>query len=133
LRDDRQRFLQAGGEVVLIGLGRPEQADLFCRRRAGGLTCFTSPDGSAHQVFGLRRGTASQVAGPKVWGSWVRKALRGHVQGRFGQGDPARLPGTFVVDTAGVVRFAHRGRRSDDNPPNDDVLAAVASAVGDPG
>jgi hypothetical protein len=37
-------------------------------------------------------------------------------QGRFGQGDAAQLPGAFVVDTAGVVRYAYRDRRSDDNP-----------------
>ena len=114
----------------VIGLGRPDQAGSFCQRRRVPFACLTSPDGTAHRAYGLRRGSLNQVAGPRVWLPGLRNALQGNRQGRFGQGDPARLPGTFVVDTDGQIRFAHRGRRSDDNPPNDTVLAALATARG---
>jgi peroxiredoxin len=123
LRDDRFE----GANVALIGLGLPEQARVFCQRRRIPFVCLTRPDGQAHRTYGLRRGRADQVAGPRVWIPWLRATIAGHPQGRFGQGDPARLPGTFVVDTEGVIRFAHRGRRSDDNPPNDAVLSALAA------
>lgn len=114
----------------MIGLGRPEQARRFCRRRRIPFVCLTSPARSAHVAFGLPRGSIGNVAGPGVWGPWLHRTFTGHPQGLFGQGDPFQLPGTFVVDTSGVIRYAYRGRRSDDNPPNDDVLAAVA-AVGE--
>jgi peroxiredoxin len=125
LRDGRERFEQAGAGVVLVGLGRPEQAGEFCRRRAVPFNCLTSPDRSAHRAYGLRRGSLNQVTGPAVWAPWLRNLVTGNAQGRFGQGDPAQLPGTFLVDTEGRVRYAHRGRRSNDNPPNEDVLAAL--------
>lgn len=125
MRDDRDRFEEAGASVVLIGLGRPEQAGLFCRARRVPFACLTSPDRSAHVAYGLRRGSANQVAGPALWAPWLRNLVTGHAQGRFGQGDVAQLPGTFVVDTAGLVRFAHRGRRANDNPSNDEVLAVL--------
>jgi peroxiredoxin len=127
LRDDRARFEEAGAGVALIGLGRPEQADVFCERRRLPFTCLTSPDRSAHRAYGLLRGSANQVAGPALWAPWLRNLMTGNAQGRFGQGDVAQLPGTFVVDTAGVIRFAHRGRRANDNPSNDEVLAALAA------
>jgi peroxiredoxin len=127
LRGDRERFEDAGGIVALIGLGRPDRAREFCRRRRVSFACLTSPDRSAHRAYGLRRGTLNQVAGPRVWLPWIRNLVTGHPQGRFGQGDAAQLPGTFVVDTAGVVRYAHRGHRSDDNPPNREVLAALSA------
>jgi peroxiredoxin len=127
LRDDRDRFEASGAAVGVIGLGRPDQARAFCERRRVPFACWTSPDGSAHRTYGLRRGTLNQLAGPRVWLPGLRNALRGNPQGRFGQGDPAQLPGTFVVDTEGLIRYAHRGRRSDDNPPNDEVLSAVAA------
>jgi peroxiredoxin len=130
LRDDRERFEAAGATVALIGLGTPSQAGAFCRRRGVPFSCLTSPDGEAHRAYGLRQGTLNQLAGPRVWGPWLRATTRGHHQGRFGQGDPARLPGTFVVDTGGVVRYAHRGRRADDTPPNEEVLDAVAALRG---
>jgi peroxiredoxin len=127
LRDQAERFEEAGAAVVLVGLGSPEQARDFCERRRVPFACVVRPDGAVHRAYGLRRGNLNQLAGPRVWAPWLRDQLTGKRQGRFGQGDPARLPGTFVVDTEGVVRFVHGGRRSNDNPSNDEVLAALAS------
>jgi peroxiredoxin len=131
LRDDRERFEQAGAAVVLIGLGSPEQASAFCADRGVRFSCVTSPDRSAHRAYGLRRGSFDQVAGPRVWLPWVRNQLGEKHQGRFGQGDTAQLPGTFVVDRAGVVRFAHRGTRSNDVPSNDVVLPVLLALAED--
>jgi peroxiredoxin len=125
LRDERERFDDAGAAVTLIGLGSAEQAAAFCADRDVRFACVTSPDRSAHRAYGLRRGTFDQVAGPRVWLPWIRNQIGGRHQGRFGQGDTAQLPGTFVVDRAGIVRFAHRGARSNDVPSNEDVLASV--------
>jgi hypothetical protein len=48
-----------------------------------------------------------------------------------------RMPGTFVIDTEGVVRFtdgliqfAHRNKHVADSPTNDLILRVVASLVG---
>lgn len=127
MRGDRERFERAGANVVLIGLGSPDQAGEFCARRAIPFACVTSPDRSAHRAFGLRRGTVNQVTGPRVWLPWLRNQLGERHQGRFGQGDVAQLPGTFVVDVSGIVRYAHRGSRSNDNPPNDEVLRVLSA------
>jgi peroxiredoxin len=129
LRDDRERFEEAGASVTLIGLGSPEQASAFCAERQVQVGCVTSPDRSAHRAYGLRRGTINQVSGPRVWLPWIRNQLGERHQGRFGQGDVGQLPGTFVVDRAGIVRFAHRGTRSNDVPSNDEVLRAVRAIV----
>ena len=111
--------------MVLIGLGSPEQASAFCAERKVQVSCLTSPDRSAHRAFGLRRGSFDKVAGPRVWLPWIRHQLGETHQGRFGQGDTAQLPGTFVVDRDGIIRFAHRGARSSDLPSNEEVLVAV--------
>ena len=126
MRDDRERFETAGSAIVLIGLGTSGQAGAFCEGRGVPYACVSSPDRSAHRSFGLRRGNLDQLAGPRVWLPWLRNQLGERHQGRFGQGDVAQLPGTFVVDKAGIIRYAHRGRRSNDNPPNEDLLRALA-------
>ena len=130
MRDDRERFERAGAGIVLIGLGSTEQAAAFCSRRGVPYDCVVSPDRSAHRSFGLRRGNLDQLAGPRVWLPWLRNQLGEKHQGRFGQGDVAQLPGTFVVDRGGIIRYAHRGRRSNDNPSNDEVLSVLASIDG---
>lgn len=67
------------------------------------------------------------MAGPAVWLPWLRRQAGPEHQGRFGQGDVSQLPGTFVVDMDGVIRYAHRGRRPSDNPPNGEVLSVLAA------
>ena len=132
LRDERDRFEQAGANVVLIGLGRPDQAGWFCAEHELPFTCLVQPDLSAHRAFGLRRGTANQISGPAVWAPWLKNQLTGKRQTSLrGKGDVAQLPGTFVVDTGGVVRYAYRSKRSSDMPPNEDLLDVLAALGGE--
>ena len=127
LRDDRERFEASGANVVLIGLGRPDQAGWFCEQHDLPFTCVVQPDRSAHKAFGLRRGSLNEVSGPAVWLPWVKNQLTGKRQTAYGgKGDVAQLPGTFVVDTDGILRFAYRSQRSSDIPSNRKVLAAIA-------
>ncbi len=131
LRDDRERFAQAGANVVLIGIGRPDQAGWFREQWDLPFDVVVAPDLSAHRAFGLRRGSLNQITGPAIWTSWLKNQLSGKPQKAWGSmGDVAQLPGTFVVDTSGVVRFAHRGKRSNDLPSNEDLLAALAATGG---
>lgn len=127
MRDYRDRIEGLGANVVLIGLGSPGQAKVFCESQDVPFACVVSPDRTAHRAFGLRRGTANQVAGPRVWLPWLRNMAAGNRQTAWrGQGDVATLPGTYVVDSQGVIRYAYRGQRSSDLAPDGDVLAALA-------
>ena len=42
------------------------------------------------------------------------------------------MPGVFVIDRKGIVRYAHRNKDVADNPPNDELLDAIA-AIGSRG
>lgn len=126
MRGNRERIEELGANVVLIGLGSPGQAKVFCRQQDVPFACLVSPDRAAHRAFGLRRGTANQVAGPRVWLPWLRNVAAGRRQTAWrGQGDIATLPGTYVVDSDGVIRYAYRGQRSSDLAPEFEVLAAL--------
>ncbi len=115
---------------MLIGLGRPDQAGWFREQWDLPFEVVVAPDRSAHKAYGLRRGKVNQITGPAVWLPWVRNQLSGKPQKAWGgMGDVAQLPGTFVVDTGGVVRYTHRGKRSNDIASNDEVLAAIGDVT----
>ena len=128
LRDERERFQDAGAGIVLIGQGSPGDAVAFTQRMRQPFECLVDPDRSAYRAYGLPRARPAQVVGPRTALPFLRANLnretlqRGLQGGRFMQ-----MPGTFVVDTEGLIRMAHRNRHVADTPPNQRILDVLAS------
>ena len=133
MRDDAERFRPLG-EVALVGQGRPDWAERFCSGRHVPFPCLVSPDNEAHRTYGLVRGSWRQVWGPKQVVKGAASALSRPTEALQGptRGDGMQLGGAFVVDTGGVIRYAHRARDSSDNPPIDDLVVALEAVAADP-
>jgi peroxiredoxin len=127
LRDDRERFEAAGVGVVLIGQGTADEAERFVQRRGLPFRCLVDTDRSAYRAYGLARGTPGQVYGPRVFLPFVKANVTGHPQLGLRGGSFHQMPGSFVVDRAGVLRFVHRNRTVADTPANQSLLNAVAA------
>lgn len=127
LRDERDRFEQAGASVLLIGLGTPERAAWFCEEKSIPFACLSDPDQEAYGVYGLRKATLAELLRAENGLRYLRLNLNSETRQRPAKRgeDVLQLGGTFVVDTVGVVRYAHRNRHTGDNPPNDEVVAAL--------
>ena len=132
LRRDYAKFRAAGAEIVGVGQGDPKTGKAFqilMDLPYPLLVC--GDDLSAYAAYGLGRGTVGQLFG---WRSVVRGAiatLQGHRIGKL-SGDGFQMPGTFIIDTAGVVQFAHRHKNASDNLSSDVLLRELAkiSATG---
>jgi peroxiredoxin len=131
LREDHKRFAQLGARIVLVGQGTPTDCAGFCDRTHVEFDVFVDPERVAFRAFGLAEGTMNQIAGPAVALPWMRLQARKETRQRgLGGGSFVQMPGTFVVDGAGIVRFAHRNRHVADSPRNQailDVLAGVGA------
>ena len=127
LRDDRERFEKAGATVVLVGLGSPDRAGWFCEDKDIPFPCLSDPDQSAYEAFGLRKAGLNEILRAENGLKYMRLQLKGETRQRTAKRgeDVLQLGGTFVVDTGGIVRYAHRNRHTGDNPPNDEVLDAL--------
>jgi peroxiredoxin len=127
LRDDRERFERAGATISLIALGPYTRAQLFCDERHVPFECLSDPDQDAYRAFGLERGSNLQLFGPQLLLRYARAILKRDVETAKLSGDDYRqMPGVFVIDRSGVIRYAYRNRDVADNPPNDEVLEALA-------
>ena len=133
MRDDRERFAESGATISLIALGPHTRAQLFCDERHIPFECLSDPSQDAYRAFGLERGNNRQLFGPQLLLKYARALLRRDVEVAKLSGDDYRqMPGVFVIDRTGVIRYAHRNRDVADNPPNDELLEALA-ALGKPG
>src|SRR5918992_2893008 len=99
----------AGARVVLIALGPHTRAALFCDERHVPFRCLSDPGQDAYRAYGLERAAPLQVFNPRVYMRYARAVFKRDVDLAKASGDDWRqMPGTFVIDRKGVVRYAHR-------------------------
>ena len=109
--------------------GTPAQAASLCGQYRVEFPCLADPDLDTYRTFGLKRGSMSEVVGPGTWLKAAGAMSSGHFGGRV-IGDVMQLPGTFIIDREGVVRFAKYAGHSGDHPSMDDLLAALREIKG---
>jgi len=127
LRADRERFVERRATVVLIGQGSPEEGARFCDEKQVSFDCVLDTEGWVYSDYGLGRGSLGQVFGPSVIAPFLRANLHPETRQRgLKGGSMMQMPGTFVVDSGGIVRFAHRNRTISDSPRNEHLLEVLA-------
>ncbi len=127
LREDQDRFVRSGANVVIVGQGTPEDCGDFCTGQRVPFPVFVDPTRAAYAAYGLPRGRPMQVVGPRVAFPWIANQLHAETRQRgLGGGSLMQMPGTFVIDAAGIVRLAHRNRHAADTPRNSVLLEAVS-------
>ena len=116
-------YQAAGAEVVIVAMGTVQEVADFRVRYALPFRFLADPERVAYRAFDLPRGGIGSVAGPSMWSrGW--KALLSFGAGKV-KSDPYQLPGSFVIDRAGIIRFAHYAKNSSDWASNEEHLAAI--------
>jgi len=127
----REEFDTAGARLVLIGQASPRQASHF-RDKLGldPLPVLADDERVSYRAAGLRRGSVTQLVGPRSLGSGIRHSLRsGVVQGRP-VGDVAQLGGEMIVLPGGTVPWSHAQEHAGDTTSPEDLIAALSGARG---
>lgn len=127
MRRDHGRFVEAGATIVAVGQGTPKHAADFVA--ALGLTypVLADPARRAYLAFGLVKGDAKAFLNAET-GRAVVRALVGGARGGRVIGSARQLPGAFVIDGTGTVRYARPGRHSSDTPSSEELLTALGEA-----
>jgi peroxiredoxin len=97
LRQDYPKFVPRDAEILVVG---PESAENFARWWKERRMPFVGLPDPAHQVANL-------------YGQKVNLLKAG------------RMPALLVIDKSGQIRYRHYGRRMDDIPSDDEILALL--------
>jgi peroxiredoxin len=120
-------FARAGVKIVAIAQGKPAHAARYCGDLAPSTTCLVDEGTNAYNLYGLGRGGMMQLMGPKVFTSGMRAVMNGASVGEV-IGDPLMMPGTFIIDRAGTVRYAYYSEHAGDHPHIDTLIRAAQAA-----
>lgn len=106
----------------MIGMGASETARRFKEEFSLPFTVLVDKKRESYRMLGLKRGSISEVMGPRVWAKGI-KSLAKHGQG-VPKEDPYQLGGVAIVKD-GKVSFVHCSETSSDNLSIDTLLEAL--------
>ncbi len=124
MRHEKNRFDEAGAQVVLVGMGTPEECAAFAQKLHVSFPIVSDPKKKLYQAFELNRMSALGFFSPSVGFKGVAAMARGHGLG-LPQGDVRQLAGVFVIDTGGQIVFSHYASDPADHPDAETILAAL--------
>jgi len=123
LEQHKAEIEAVGLRIVNIGLGRPEHAERYCGKLAPNLTCFAATDNEPYYAYGLRQSTTGELlkTGIGLLRATATAMRAGHSQSKS-TGDVAMMPGTFIVDEAGVLRYCYYSQYAGDDPSIEQLI-----------
>ena len=86
--------------------------------------CLADPDREGYKAYGLKRGSAWEVVGPAAIARGLKARRKGHRIEKI-EGDAFQMPGTFIIDSSGTVRYARYAHHSGDHPHPRDLVQAL--------
>ena len=122
LHRSKAQFEKIGFQVVLVGLGNPDRAEAFKKQFSISFSIICDPEKKLYQAYGLGRGSVVRMASPAFLLKGLKTLSRGHTPG-VPRDDIKQLPGVFLIDTSGNIRYAHYSKDPSDNPSIETLLA----------
>lgn len=126
MRQKLPQFEQAGGRLVLVGMGTPEEAAAFAGKLEIPVSMISDPDRRLYRDFGLKTASIPELFLPSVAFKAITAMAQGHTVG-LPVGDIRQLPGVFIIDTGGRIVFSHVGKDAADHPDAKTLLAALGA------
>ncbi len=120
-----RREIEANGtQIVLVLMGREQQAEKALKNHGlSDVPRIWDPKLALYRAFGIKKGGAMQLFGPKVWWRGVQAGIFGGHGLGAPEGDITQMPGIFLV-FHGEILESFRHQSAADRP---DYLALVGA------
>lgn len=124
MRLKKQDFDQTGAQVMLVGMGTPEESSAFEMKFDIPFPLISDPKRQLYRAFGLKKISTLELLSPTVAFKGILAMTKGHTIG-IPIGDVRQLPGVFIINTDGRVVYSYFARDPSDHPDPDTILEAL--------
>ena len=128
LRRKAEAFRELGAQVVLVGLGTPKETAAFKDRFDIPFPMIADPEKALYKAFRLKQASVTAFLSPGMAVKGVSAMLRGYGIG-LPTGDVRQLPGVFIINTDGVIRYRYFAEGPADHPDPDVLLEAIQAEL----
>ena len=126
MRRDKKKFDKLNAEVVLVGLGAVPETAAFKKQFKVPYAMIADPERRLFKAFDLKRASTTQQLSLGMAVKGLAAMAKGHTIG-VPKGDVKQLPGVFIIDTAGRIRYSHYADGPADHPSPETLLTELAS------
>jgi len=124
LRDEEDKIEQAGLQVLLVGMGTMEESEEFRKEMKIQFPLVCDEERNLYKIFSLKRASLLNMASPAL----IFKGLKTMAEGyklMKPKHDAMQLPGVFIIDTSGIIRWSHYANDAADNPSVDTIIKSI--------
>lgn len=107
-----------------MAMGEPKHAQHYCGKLSPSVNCLTQEDAAPYFAYGLSQAGMKELMGLKT----IRAGMDAAAEGFLPQqpiGDPRMMPGSFLVDRDGIVRWTYYGTDVSDHPQVAEIVATA--------
>jgi peroxiredoxin len=126
LRRQEDQFQQLGARIVLVGLGTVEETAAFKAQYNVPFPMVADPEKQLFKAFQLKQATPKALLSAGMAMKGLAALAKGHGIG-IPKGDVRQLPGVFIIDKGGRIRFSHFAKDPADHPAADALLQFLQS------
>jgi peroxiredoxin len=126
LRQQADAFKRLGAIVVLVGLGTVEETATFRAQFDVPFPMIADPQKRLFAAFRLKQASTGALFSVGTAIKGLSAMVKGHRMG-IPKGDVRQLPGVFIIDSNGYIRFSHFARSPADHPAPATLLAFLQS------
>jgi peroxiredoxin len=126
LRREQERFSETGGQVVLVSMGDPDEAETFRRAFSIPFPIICDSEKALYAAFDLKGANLGHIFSPRMFFRGLKTVSQGHLPG-IPRHDLFQLSGAAVIDRSGLIRFFYASRDPSDHPSVSDILKALTS------
>ena len=124
MRHEQQAIENAGGRVVLVGMGSVAQTQEFIQRFEVAFPMICDPDQHLYREFAVERMSPIGFFSPSMVLRGIAAMAQGHTMG-LPEGDVRQLPGVVIIDGEGRIQYRYEGADPADHPSPQTLIAAL--------
>ena len=117
----KNEFDEIQAQILLVAIGSEKEAETYRKTFAPEFPMVCDPEGRLYQAFQVKQTRLLKMISASLFIKSMQVMGKGYGLG-LPRGNLYQLPGVFIIDTRGMIRYSYYSRDPADRPKPEDLL-----------
>lgn len=120
-----KRFNELKVQIKVVSFAKPEVLKTYVNNFSWQFPVYSDTERKAYHQLSMKRGNKLSMIHPTTLASYARVLLKGYKVEKPTD-DVYQMGGDFLIDSEGILRYAHPSKRPDDRPSVKTLLKEIS-------